>query len=93
MAAISGQAYKCLIVSKLYPGKCVHLEGGNTGNGTKIHLWDIQDKDFPAQEWLVQGGNTIIKSVKAPRMSLQLDHGKTGNGTNVHLWELRGSTQ
>lgn len=78
-------ARRCIIVSKKSPGKCLHTDGGNTGNGTKVQLWDIC-KDCPQQEWLWDG--TLLRSAKSPNKCLHSDGGNTGNGTKIQLWDV-----
>ena len=67
---------------------CFTISGGNTRNGTKIHLWDILPKGREAygnQVWLFEKG--LIKPKRVPHKSLHLSGGNTGDGTSLHIWD------
>jgi hypothetical protein len=84
-----GRRTSCLIVPLKSPGKTVHLDGGRTGNGTKIQLWDrlpLGNDSYENQLWLWDGA--IFRSSKDDRKCLHLAGGNTGNGTKIHLWDV-----
>jgi len=77
-----------MIVPLKSPGKTVHLDGGSTGNGTRIQLWDrvpLGNEGYENQLWLWSRGRFI--SSKNESKSLHLDGGRTENGTKIILWD------
>merc|ERR1712232_260101 len=79
---------RCLIIPDKARGKCLHLEGGETKNGTKILLSDQGPPGHLNQEWLWDG--LVIRSAKAPEKCLHLaiEGGAAENGTKIQLWDF-----
>jgi len=78
-----------LIVPRKAPGKTVHLDRGNTSNGTKIQLWDRlprRHKHFENQLWIWNG--TLFVCYSNPIKCLHIAGGNTKNGTKIHLWDI-----
>jgi len=79
----------CMIVPLKSPGKCVHLVGGNTANGTTIQLMDkvaLGNDGYENQLWMLEG--MVIKSSKNDRKCLHIENGRTDNGTRIILWDF-----
>ena len=69
-------------------GKCINLDGANTGNKTSnIHLYDCTG--YGAQKWLFDGIN--IRYYGQQNKCVDLAYNKTDNGTNIRLWDCNRS--
>jgi len=44
-----------VIYSTRNPSRCIHLKSGTqpTYNGDGVHMWGVQQGEFPAQEWVI----------------------------------------
>lgn len=83
---MASSARKCLIVSKQFPSKCVHLDG-STDNGAQIHLYD-KLRQHPNQEWLWDGN--IIRAAKSPGKCIHHES-DVFNGSDIRLWDVMPS--
>lgn len=80
------------ICSTLNLRKVIDVNGGNTGNGTKIQLWDFNRTSAQAFRFEKRGRYYAIVHVKSGKV-LDVDGGNSGkvkNGTRVILWSYHG---
>jgi len=44
-----------VIYSTRNPSRCIHLKSGTqpTYNGDGVHMWEVQQGEFPGQEWVI----------------------------------------
>lgn len=68
-------------------GKCLDLEGQNTGNGTALHHWSCHGED--SQLWYMDPDG-LLRNKKNPDKCADAEGGGTSKGTDVHLWDCHG---
>jgi hypothetical protein len=66
------------------PGKCVDVDHSQTGNGTKVQLWDCNGSS--AQDWFPLPHNIWHSS-----LCLDDPGSSTANGTQLQLWDCNYS--
>lgn len=79
--------FKCILVPKLAPDKCLHLDCGRTADGTKIHLWGTlptTNPDYLNQVWIVDG--QLIRSAKATMQVIQMESKGTALTISKESW-------
>lgn len=66
-------------------GKCLDLEGKNTGNGTTIHQWSCHTSNIDSQLWY-QDKTGRIHSKLNPDKCVDVSGSGTSEGSDIHLW-------
>ena len=68
-------------------GKCLDLEGQNTGNGSAIHHWSCHGQD--SQLWYMDVDG-LLRNKTDPNKCADAAGGGTSKGTKVHIWDCHG---
>jgi hypothetical protein len=65
--------------------KCVDDNGGSSGNGSKVQMWDC-DGNAAAQNWTIETDGTI----RINGSCMDITGAGTANGTLIELWTCNG---